>query len=66
MGIFCILACIVVRLEVRGELRVLKVLIIKRVFPQMYMSFLEIKYVLKIGSDLSDCMLVLLEIPGVS
>ena len=41
-GICCILFRIVVRLEVRDELRVLKVLIKMRVFPQMYMGFLEI------------------------
>ena len=60
-GICCILFRIVVRLEVRDELRVLKVLIKMRVFPQMYMGFLEMKNVLLIG-----CYLSLMEIPGVS
>ena len=55
-----------VRLELHGELRVLKVLIIMHVFPQMYMDFREMKYVLMIGGDLSDSMLVLLEIPRMS
>ena len=34
---------IVVCLGVRGALQILKVLIIVNVFPQMYMSFLEMK-----------------------
>ena len=57
---------ILVRLGVRGELQVLKVLIIVNVFPEVYMGFLEMKYVLMIEGDLSDWMLVLLEIPGMS
>ena len=65
-GIYYILDRIVVRLELHGELRVLKVLIIMHVFPQMYMDFREMKYVLMIGGDLSDSMLVLLEIPRMS
>ena len=43
-----------VRLEVRDEQRVSKVLIIMRVFRQMYMGFLKKKNVLMIGVDLSD------------
>ena len=54
-----------VRLGVRGELQVLKFLIVVNVFLQMYMGFLELKYVLMIEGDLSDWMLVLLEIPGI-
>ena len=49
-------------LGVRGELRVLKVLLIVNFFLQMYMGFLEMKNVLMIGGDLCDWMLVLLEI----
>ena len=45
---------IVVRLEVRGELRVLKVLIVMRVFLKMYMGFLKKRYGLMVGGDLSD------------
>ena len=45
---------IMVRLGVRGELQVLKVLIIVNVFPQIYMGFLEMKYVLMIEGDLSN------------
>ena len=56
--------CIVVRLDVRGELRALKVLIIVNVFLQTNMGFLNKKYVLMIGGDLSVWMLVLLKIPG--
>ena len=52
---------IVVRLGMRGELQVL---IIVNVFLQMYMVFLEMKFVLMIEGGLSDWMLVLLEIPG--
>ena len=48
------------------ELRVLKVLIIVKVFLQMSMGFLEMKYVLMIGCDLSDWLLVLLVIPEIS
>ena len=48
----------------RGELKVLKVLTTVNVLLQMYMDFLEMKYVLMIKDDLSDWMLVLLEIPG--
>ena len=55
-----------VRLRVRGKLQVRKVLIIVNVFPQMYMAFFEMKYVLMIESGLSDWILVLLEIPGMS
>ena len=55
-----------VRLGVRGELQVLKVLIIVNVSPEMFMSFLEMKYVLMIEGDLCDWMLVLLEIPVMS
>ena len=53
-----------VRLGVRGELRVLKVLIIVNVFLQRYMGFLEMKNVLMIGVDFSDWMLLFFEIPG--
>ena len=49
---------------VRGEIQVLNVLIIINVFPQMYMDFLEMKYVLMIQDDLSDWLLVLLEFLG--
>ena len=45
---------IVVRLGVRGELQVLKILIIVNDFPQMYMDFLEMKNTLMIEDDLSD------------
>ena len=62
---FCILVRIVFCLGVRGELRVLKVLIIVNVFLQMYMDFLEMKDVLMIGGSLSEQTLVLLEIPGI-
>ena len=55
-----------VRLGVRGELQILKVLIIANVFAQMYMGFFEMKYVLMIEGDLSDWMLLLLEISGMS
>ena len=55
---------IVVRLGVHGELQVLKILIIVNVFLQMYMGFLELRYVLMIEGGLSDWMLVLLDIPG--
>ena len=65
-GIYFMFVCVVVGLGVRGELQVLKVLIIVIVFPQMYMGFLEMKYVLMIEGDLSNWMLVLLEIPGMS
>ena len=51
-------------LGVRGDLRVLKDLIIINVFPQIYMGFLEMKYVLMIEDDLSDWFLVMLEILG--
>ena len=61
-----ILVPIVVRLGVRGEPQVLKVLIKVNVFPQKYMGFLEMKYVLMIEGDLSDWMLMLSEIPGMS
>ena len=57
---------VVVRLGVRGELKILKVLIIVNIFPQMHTDFLETKYVLMIEGDLSDWMLVLLETPGMS
>ena len=49
---------IVVHLEVREELRVLKFLIVMRVFLHIYMVFFVIKYVLMIGDDLSDQTLV--------
>ena len=45
---------ILVRLGMRSELQVLKVLIIVKVFLQMYMDFLEKKYVLMIEGGLSD------------
>ena len=45
---------IVVRLGVLGELQFLKVPVIVNVFPQMYMGFLEKKYVLMIEGDLLD------------
>ena len=48
----------------RCEPQLLKVLIIVSVFPQMYMGFFEMKYVLLIEGDLSDWML--LEIPEMS
>ena len=48
----------------RGELLVLKVLTTVNVLLQMYMDFLEMKYVLMIRDGLSDWRLVLLEIPG--
>ena len=63
-GICYTLVRIVVRLGVRGELEVLKVLIIVDVLVQMYMGFLEMRYVLMVEDGLSDWMLVLLEIPG--
>ena len=56
---------IMVRSGVHGELQVLKVLIIVNVFPQMYMGFLEKRDVLMFQGDLSDWILVLLEIPGI-
>ena len=56
---------IVVRIGMRGELQVLKVLIIVKVFLQMYIDFFEMKYVLMIEGGLSDWMLVLLEILGI-
>ena len=43
-----------VRLEMRGELRVSKVLLTMRVFLQMYMKFLEMTYELMIRGNLSD------------
>ena len=43
-----------IRLEVRGELRASKFLIIRRVFLQMYVSFLEIKFLLMIVGNLSE------------
>ena len=43
-----------VLLEVRGELRELKVLIVMYFFLQMFIDFLEMKYVLMIGVDLFD------------
>ena len=55
---------IVVHLVVRDELRVLNVVIKVNVFLQMFMGFLEMKYVLMVEGGLSDWMLVLLEIPG--
>ena len=45
---------IAVCLEVHGELRVLKVLILTGVFLQMYRGFLELKCVLMIGVDLFE------------
>ena len=42
---------IVVRLEVRGELRVLNVLRVMHAFLQMNLEFLEMKNVLMIGID---------------
>ena len=45
---------IVVLLEVRGELRELKVLIVMYFFLQMFIDFLEMKHVLMIGVDLFD------------
>ena len=51
-----------VRLEMRGELQVQMVLTIVKVFLQLCMGFLEMKYVLMIGVDFSDYLLVLLEI----
>ena len=42
---------IAVCLEVHGELQVLKVLIVTRVFLQKYVDFLELKCVLMIGVD---------------
>ena len=42
----------VVRLEVREELRVLKFLIVTRVFVHNYMGFFVMKYVLMIDDDL--------------
>ena len=55
---------IVVCFGVHGELQFLKVLIKVNVFLQMYMGFLELKYVLMIEGGWSDLILVLLEIPG--
>ena len=51
---FDIMVRIVVRLGFHGDLQVLKILIIVNVFPQMYMDFLEMKYVLMIKGDLFD------------
>ena len=56
------MVCIVIRLEVRCELRVLKVLTVIRAFLRMYMSFLEMKYVMMIREDSSDWTMVLLEV----
>ena len=65
MGINYLLVRIVVRLGVRGDLRVPKVVTKVNVFLQMYMGFPEKKYLLMIEEGgLSDWMLVLLEIPG--
>ena len=47
-AIYYILVCIVVCLGMRGELQVLKVLIIVNVFLQMYMDFPQMKNVLMI------------------
>ena len=52
-----------VRLVVRRELQVLKVLIKVNVFLQMYIGFFEMKYVLMIEGGLFVWILVLLEIP---
>ena len=43
---------IVVRWEVREELRVLKFLIVMRVFLHIYMGFFVMKYVLIIDDDM--------------
>ena len=45
---------IAVRLEAHVELRVIKILIVTRVFLQLYREFLEVKCVLIIGVDLID------------
>ena len=50
----CRLVRSVVRLEVHSELRVLKALIVMRVFLQMCKEFLEMKRVSMIGVDLFD------------
>ena len=41
-------------LEMHGELRVIKVRVTMRVFLQMCMDFLEMKFVLVIGVGLTD------------
>ena len=61
---FYILVRILVRLEVLGELLVLVVRTIVRVFFQMYMDCLEKRCVLIIGGHLFDYFLVLLEVLG--
>ena len=48
------LVCILGRLDVRGELRVLKVLITMRFFSSNKMDFLEMEYELMIGGNLFD------------
>ena len=48
------------RFELRGKLRFPKVLIKLRVFFQLYIDFLKMKYVLMIGADLSDWMLIII------
>ena len=53
-----------VRLVVLGELLVLVVRTIVRVFLQMYMDCLEKRRVLMIGGCLFDYLLVLMEILG--
>ena len=60
-GICYILVCKVIRLEVLGELLVLVVRIIVRVFLQMYMDGLEKKCVWMIAGYLFDYLLVFLE-----
>ena len=54
-----------VRLEVLGELLVLVVWTIMRVFLQMYMDNLEKRCVLVSGGYLFDYLLVMLEVLGI-
>ena len=60
--IYCILARIVVRLEMLGELLVLVVRTIVRVFLQMCTDCLEKRCVLMIGGYFLDYLLVLCEV----
>ena len=64
MDLYYILVRIVVRLEVLGDLLVLVVRTIVRVFLQMYMDCLENRYVLMFGGYLFDYLLVLLDVLG--
>ena len=64
MGIYYILIGILVRLKMRGELMVIVVRRVVRVFLQQFMDCLEKRCVLMIGGCLFDYLLVLMEILG--